>query len=293
MLLKLKLNGSVEPFVTYLKSYARIRESLLLEIDTQKKAFVAKTFTEDHSAIRFASLSFEDANIVIVSDDGESERGSARIKVGILIQLKKFIQIVERFGSDVNSEGKSEFEINVSYEPALDKNKQLEYVSNQVQFASDVLKMKMNGFRNSELTYLSDEIFINNIFNVADSVSVNIDNAMISNIVKTSEIIKVDPRKDAVVFFNEGKTLSVRDTLDKKVEPNFVYKIGELDVEPNYSIEVPVSREKFIKMLDKGSDVYRIIIGRYTVNGSNSVDRVLFDSTTSETKIIIAGLKDS
>ena len=293
MLLKLKLIGSVEPLANYLKSYARIRESLLLEIDTQKKAFVAKTFTEDHSAIRFASLSFEDANIVIVSDDGETERAGARIKVGILIQFKKFIQMVERFGSDVNSEGKCDFEINVSYEPALNKDKKLEYVSSQVQFNSDILKMKMNGFRISELTYLSDDVFINNIFNVSDPVSVRLDSSMISNIVKTSGIIAVDSRKDALVFFNEGKVLNVCDTFDDKNGPNFVYRIGEMDFTPEYPIEIAINREKFIKMLDKGDDTYNIIIGKYTVNGSNSVDRVLFDSVTSATKIIIAGLKDN
>jgi hypothetical protein len=92
MTLKLNLNGSAEPFISYLKSYLRIRESLLLEIDTNIRAFVAKTFTEDKSSIRFSSIMFDDANVSIVSDDGEQERNGTRIKVGILIQLKKFIQ---------------------------------------------------------------------------------------------------------------------------------------------------------------------------------------------------------
>ena len=52
MLLKLNLNGSAEPFISYLKNYLRIRESLLLEIDTKTRAFVAKTYTEDKSSVR-------------------------------------------------------------------------------------------------------------------------------------------------------------------------------------------------------------------------------------------------
>ena len=66
-----------------------------------------------------------------------------------------------------------------------------------------------------------------------------------------------------------------------------------ISLTPEYPIEIAINREKFIKMLDKGDDTYNIIIGKYTVNGSNSVDRVLFDSVTSATKIIIAGLKDN
>ena len=75
MKLKLNLSGSAEPLINYLKSYLRIRDSLLLEIDTEKRAFVAKTFTDDRSAVRFASLMFDDAAITVVSDDGNKFEG--------------------------------------------------------------------------------------------------------------------------------------------------------------------------------------------------------------------------
>lgn len=294
MQLKLKLNGSAEPFTNYLKSYSRIRESLLLEIDTVQRAFVAKTFTEDKSAIRFASITFDDANVQIVSDDGETDRGETRIKAGILLQLKKLIQIVERFGSEVDKEGKSDFEINITYEPYVDQNKNVDFISTQIQFKSSTLKMKMDGFRITELAYLQDEVFANNIFNLSEAVKCEISGDKISDIAKISEIIKLDPRKDALVFFVEGKTLSVKNQgTSKDKEPDFVYKIGELDVEPDYEIHLPVNREKFIKMLDKTTETFNLILGKFAVNGSNAVDRVLFDSINTTTKIVIGGLKDS
>ena len=191
MQLKLKLNGSAEPFTNYLKSYSRIRESLLLEIDTTQRAFVAKTFTEDKSAIRFASITFDEANVKIVSDDGETDRGETRIKVGILLQLKKLIQIVERFGSETDKDGNSDFEINISYEPYVDQNKNVNFVSTQLQFKSSTLKMKMDGFRITELAYLPDDVFANNIFNLSDAVSCEIGGDKISDIAKISEIIKL------------------------------------------------------------------------------------------------------
>ena len=292
MTLKLNLNGSADPFINYLKSYLRIRESLLLEIDTNLRAFVAKTFTEDKSSIRFSSISFNDANVSIVSDTGEDERNGSRIKVGILIQLKKFIQIVERLGSDVNEKGESNFNIEIDYEPFQNTNdKSVDFVTTSISFNSEILKMRMDGFRISELTYLSDDTFKNYVFNATDAVSIEISASTINSIIKTSDIVKIDVRKDALVFYNEDKILYVKDRgvgSDKK--SNFVYKIGELDTEPLYPINIPLTRDRFLKMLDKSDENFKIIIGKNTIDGS--VDRVLFDAVNSTTKIVIAAMNE-
>ena len=292
MTLKLNLNGSADPFINYLKSYLRIRESLLLEIDTNLRAFVAKTFTEDKSSIRFSSISFNDANVSIVSDTGEDERNGSRIKVGILIQLKKFIQIVERLGSDVNEKGESNFNIEIDYEPFQNTNdKSVDFVTTSISFNSEILKMRMDGFRISELTYLSDDTFKSVVFNATDAVSIEISASTINSIIKTSDIVKIDVRKDALVFYNEDKILYVKDRgvgSDKK--SNFVYKIGELDTEPLYPINIPLTRDRFLKMLDKSDENFKIIIGKNTIDGS--VDRVLFDAVNSTTKIVIAAMNE-
>lgn len=292
MRLKLNLNGSADPFINYLKSYLRIRESLLLEIDTNLRAFVAKTFTEDRSSIRFSSISFDDANVSIVSDNGEEERNGSRIKVGILIQLKKFIQIVERLGSDVNEKGESNFNIEIDYEPFQNTNdKSVDFVTTSISFNSEILKMRMDGFRISELTYLSDDTFKNYVFNATDAVSIEISSSTINSIIKTSDIVKIDVRKDALVFYNEDKILYVKDRgVGSDNKYNFVYKIGELDTEPLYPINVPVTRDRFMKMLDKSDENFKIIIGKNTIDGS--VDRVLFDAVNSTTKIVIGSMNE-
>ena len=292
MRLKLNLNGSADPFINYLKRYLRIRESLLLEIDTNLRAFVAKTFTEDRSSIRFSSISFDDANVSIVSDNGEEERNGSRIKVGILIQLKKFIQIVERLGSDVNEKGESNFNIEIDYEPFQNTNdKSVDFVTTSISFNSEILKMRMDGFRISELTYLSDDTFKNYVFNATDAVSIEISSSTINSIIKTSDIVKIDVRKDALVFYNEDKILYVKDRgVGSDNKYNFVYKIGELDTEPLYPINVPVTRDRFMKMLDKSDENFKIIIGKNTIDGS--VDRVLFDAVNSTTKIVIGSMNE-
>jgi len=293
MTLKLNLNGSAEPFISYLKSYLRIRESLLLEIDTNIRAFVAKTFTEDKSSIRFSSIMFDDANVSIVSDDGEQERNGTRIKVGILIQLKKFIQIVERLGSDVDEKGNSNFNIEIDYDPLVNqKDGTTDFIATSISFKSDILRMRMDGFRISEFSYLSDEKFRDVVFNVEDPVKIEISASTINNIIKTSDIVKIDVRKDAIIFYAEGNVLYVKDRGLGNDAPNFVYKLGELDIEPDYKIEIPVTRDRFLKMLDKADENFNIIIGKTIIGGKCEVDRVLFDATKSSTKIVIAAMTD-
>ena len=292
MELKLKLHGSVDPFVNYLKSYLRIRESLLLEIDTDVRAFVAKTFTEDKSSVRFASIMFDEANIAVVSDESEAEREGSRIKVGILIQLKKFIQMVERLGSVVDDKGNSNFEINIEYDRLLNnKDSSVDFIATSIWFVSDKLKMRMDGFRISEFSYLSDSVFKEKVFNVDNPSSLEMSADTINSIIKTSDIVKVDVRKDALVFYTEGNILYVKDRgngVDNK--PNFVFKIGELDNEPVIPISITITRDRFIRMLDKADENFKIIIGKSVV--TNNVDRVLFDSMNSINKIVIAYMND-
>ena len=294
MTLKLNLNGSAEPFINYLKNYLRIRESLLLEIDTDLRAFVAKTFTEDHASIRFASLTFDDAHITVVDDSDSASRNGQRIKVGVLIKLKKLIQIVERFGSDANEKGECNFDIVVEYGPMERKDEKTnqnytDFVATEISFRSSILKMKMDGFRITEFAYLSDEAFINNVFTVNDPVTVPVTAASIASIVKTSDIIKIDPRKDALVFYNDNNMLYVKDQAEGLgKQPNFVYLIGQLDHAVEEQFSVPISRERFIKMLDKCDENFNIIIGLY----GGIMDRILFDSTTNSTKIVVSAMRN-
>jgi len=293
MQLKLNLNGSVDPFVNYLKNFAKIRPSLLIEIDTNLKAFVAKTFSEDRGSVRFSSITFDDCNMTVVSHDGEKELGENRIKAGILIQLPKLIKIVERFGSAVDDKGNSKFDIVIDYDLLKNQEGTDDYVTTSISFISDILKMKMDGFRISELKYLSDDKFNNAVFSVQDPVTLEVTASTISSIIKTSDIIKVDPRKDTLVFYVEGTAVYVKDFVKDKA-PNFVYKIGDLAAAPEYPIKASIFREKFIDMMDKTDEDYKIILGRRpTASGDYVVDRILFDSMTTSTKVVISIINES
>lgn len=287
--LKLNLNGSSEPLVNYLKSFAKIQNSLLLEIDTEMKVFVAKIFTKDRSAIRFSSISFEDCSISIVSDNSK-ERGTNRIKVGILIQLSKLIKIIERFGADVDKEtNNSDFIIRIEYD-SLTNAGGTDYIATVIAFENSYLKMKMDGFKLSELFYLPDEKFKNDIFNVDDPVILNLSADTVSSVIKATDIVKVDPLADVVRFYVENKDVFVCDapSADDTKEPNFVYKLGTLEADPGYPISAVILREKFIQMVDKGDKGCKLILGhRKNSMGEYMVDRILFDSEDGMTKVVI------
>lgn len=201
MELKLHLDGGVEPLSKYLKDFLKIRKSILLEIDTAQRAIIAKTYSDDHSSVRFASIRFEDANLSIVSDTNEQERGSTRIKAGILLKLNQLIQIIDRFGS-LDSDGKSGIDLIITYDILQNKDTTTDYVATDIFFKSDILRMRMKGFRIAEFDYLSDDDF-QRVFNVVDPVSIIVSSEIIQTIIKTSEIIRFDPRQDMLVFYVE------------------------------------------------------------------------------------------
>lgn len=286
--LKLNLNGNSEPLVNYLKTFAKIQNSLLLEIDTELKVFVAKIFTRDRAAIRFSSISFEDCSISIVSDSCK-ERGTDRIKVGILIQLSKLIKMIERFGADVDKEGKSDFIIRIDYD-TLASNDSIDYIATTIAFENSYLKMKMDGFKITELFYLPDEKFKNDIFNVEDPVILPLSSETINSVIKATDIVKVDPLADIVRFYIEGNKVYVCDAdkdSDSK-EPNFVYELGSLESAPGYPVSAVILRDRFIQMVDRSDKGCKLILGhRKNSVGEYIVDRILFDSEDGMTKVVL------
>ena len=294
MQLKLNLNGEVGPFINYLQNFAKIRPSLLIEIDTNSNAFIAKTFSEDRASVRYSAITFSDCQMSVVKNDGENELTGKRIKAGILIHLPKLIKIIERFGADVDDKGLCNFDIDIDYDKMKNQDGTEDFVATTISFSSKILKMKMDGFRITELKYLPDDVFNNVVFNVEDPVTFELHPSTIQSVIKTSDIIKMDARKDTLVFYVDGVDVFVKDYTGKDERgndkpANFIYKIGTLEQKPDYNIRAAIFREKFIQMMDKTDDTFNVILGRRkTPSGDYVVDRILFDSITSQTKVVIS-----
>lgn len=283
MVLKLKTKGSSAPFADYLKKFAKVRKSLLLEIDPNKECFVAKTYTEDHSVVFASTLSFENAGFEIVEHKGDTNGN--RIKLGVVVNLDKLIKIVNQFGSN--------FEMTFNYDVLTNDEKE-DYICQEVSFKSNILKMKMNGSKIGEFQYLPDDTFENVVFKVTDEVKVPVSADTVSTTIKTSAIAAIDPKKDSLIFYIEDGALFVKDNTGKDENgddraSNFEYKLADLTEAPTYPVRLPISREKFVLVLDGNSEAFEVIIGK-DVRGDLS--RILFASTETDTKIVISTINE-
>lgn len=292
--LTLHMAGSSSQFVNYLKDFQKISRSLLLEIDPFNRQFIAKTFSENRNAIKFSAISFDDCNMQISAHEQADELKDLRyrIKLGILVQLPKIISIIERFESDAKDE--NSFDIIINYDVLRDASGGVsDFIAETIQFNSSFLTMKMDGFRPAEFRYLPDDQFNNSIFKLTDSVDFLMPSAVIASVIKTSDIVKIDPNKDTLVFYVEGKDVYVKDYTGKDKsgkdnQSNFVYKIGELDAEPGYPVRVMIFRNMFIQFLDKSADDYTVFFGK-SVNGA--VDRLCMQTVSDKgavSKVVIS-----
>lgn len=279
MILKLKMKETSAIFADYLKKFAKVRKSLLLEIDPVSECFVAKTYTEDHSVVFASTLTFEKAGLEIIEHKGDTN--GSRIKLGIVVNLDKLIKIINQFGNN--------FEISFNYD--IFKNDGTEdYICQEVSFKSNTLKMKMNGSKIGEFQYLSDDLVNNSIFKLTDEIHIPISADVISTSIKTSSIASIDPKKDSLIFFIADKALYVKDNTGKDENgndktSNFEYKLADLTEVPNYAVRLPISREKYVLVLDGNSENYEIIVGK---DKNGEMSRILFKSVETDTKIVIS-----
>ncbi len=87
--------SNITNFSTWLKRFSKIENKLLLEIDIKKSEFLAKTYNEEHSVVKFSRVGFADIGFEL-----KKKTSDERIKVGLYdIQkiIKTFGQFTENF----------------------------------------------------------------------------------------------------------------------------------------------------------------------------------------------------
>lgn len=283
MKLTLKSNGSSDPLSNYLKKFGKLRKSLLLEIDPHTQCFTAKSFSEDHSVVRAASLSFTSANYEMTYSDEIPQ--NKRIKLGIIVTLDKFIKILDRFDSDYVMT----FDFNI-----LNVDNDNDYVCETITFASKELQMRLAGSKVSEFQYLPDDVFNNKVFKLTDYATICVDAMTLQNIIKTSDIVAMDPKNDSLIFYTRDNNLYVKDNVGKHdngndKDSNFEYCIAS-DVNISYPVRLPISREKFVQVISGVDEDLNIMIGK---DINNELTRILFSSTMSDLKIVISIINEA
>ena len=78
-------------FSSWLKKFAAIDKSLLLEVDENDNIFCAKVYNEERSVVKFSQIKFDEAGFTV-----KESKDKRRIKVGIY-NITRLMKIIDQF----------------------------------------------------------------------------------------------------------------------------------------------------------------------------------------------------
>lgn len=224
---------NVVELTTWFKRFSTIDQSLLFEIDTQTEEFVAKTYSEDHSIVKFSRISFADLGFTLASKPIDE-----RVKIG-LYDISKINKILGQFAGD-------EFQFIVKYDTVENEDGSKDQAAINILTKSSLLKVGLECSSLSIFRYISDDLFHTAIS--------HIDEALV-----TFDLKKEDKERISVLsdLDKDFKKMSFRVT-DKKVmarSKTFEFQLGLVDAE---DFEFPLLKDRFIKL---DSEDYEVKLG--------------------------------
>lgn len=151
-------------FSDWLKKYTTIERkssviSLLLEIDAESEEFVAKSYNEERSIVKYSKTSMLDAGLELTSDNGIKKR----IKLGIY-DIKKMIKMLDQFENN-------EFMFTVNYDETYESEDEKELTGTSINIKNDSLKINIDCISLNLFKYISDDLFINVISLIEDKIT--------------------------------------------------------------------------------------------------------------------------
>ena len=94
---------NVKAFSAWLKKFASIDTALLLEVDEPNQTFLAKTYNEERSVVKFSKIKFDEAGLTV-----KASKDPMRVKVGIY-NIARLMKIMDQFNDE-------EFTLTVNYD---------------------------------------------------------------------------------------------------------------------------------------------------------------------------------
>jgi len=140
---------NVKVFTNWLKRFSSIDNSLLLEIDTTTSEFIAKTYSEDRSVVKFSKIKFDEAGLTT-----KATKDAKRIKLGIF-NISRLIKTIDQFNDE-------EFTIIIEFQEIVNES-DTQYAAEKILLKSKSLKMNLDCASLNIFKYISDDLFINTI----------------------------------------------------------------------------------------------------------------------------------
>lgn len=301
MQLVLKNTGSNTKFVNWLKGFKDIVNILLIEVDIPQQKFIAKSFPESRSIVKYDELSFADAGYEIESlSDNEGKSlltakktlvaaykdkmtGDDRIKVGLYNILNKFIDVETMYASGVEHTMTIHFDVSNNVKYARADEACTQWQSEKVILQSKSLAMTVKCSTLTEFfVFLKDDTFVNNVAVLEDPVSFTVTPEAIVNLNRISLLFASDKTRSTIKLYtkqdSDGKWgLYAFDATNKSYDYLMCYLEGGVSC---IETEAFVLREFFITAA-KSIDT-EMQISMSTVAGSA---RIIISTADSKTVV--------
>ena len=242
-------------FTTWLKRFASIDNTLLLEIDEKNLLFKAKTYNGEHSCIKFSSINFDEAGFEIKPNKEPKE-----IRVG-LFNVSRLIKVIEQFSA--------EFTFTVTYDDVTDKTG-TNLAGINIVIKSNELKITVDCASHNIFKYMSDEKFTTVIASVDKKVAKF--TLTKENIEKINSICNLDNDYKFMQFVSKDEKIYVSG------------KAFELKINDNGSKDdskINIFKDQFSKV---DLENYQVIMG---------TDRIVYTSEDSETVTVTSMVDDT
>jgi len=236
-------------FNSYLKRFASIDKSVLLELDLEKCQFIAKSCNSERSIVKRCILSFVDAQFELIT-----KISKIRIKIGIY-NISRLIKIIDQFGS--------EFKFIVKYDEVNSSNNQIDYVAISILLSNIDLKFNNECTSLNIFKYITDELYNDKIRKIDSIISFDLTKENIEKIRCYSEL---DKEYKYMEFINKDSNLYIKGK-------SFEFLII---LTSDINCKIPFYKDQFDKI---DNENYKVSIG---------LDKMLLESSNTNTETIIS-----
>ena len=241
----------VKLFSSWLKKFASIEKSLLIDVDEANKCFSAKSYNEEKSIVKSSKISFDVAGFTLKNPSGES----SPIQMG-LYDVSRVMKSIDHFSS-------GEFSLDISYNEVMEGNDK-KLAASFILMKSTSLKMKIGTSSLKVFNYISDDLF-NDRISATDEIVTFFDLPNVT-IEKINSLCDLDKEYKFLEFIVKDKKVFVKG------------KVFELDVADNGDEKggISVYKDQFSKI---DVETYSVKFG---------TDKLVFSSKDTDTTTVLS-----
>ena len=234
--------NNISTFSNWLKRFSSIDKSLLLEVDLETKQFIAKTYNEERSVVKFSSIRFNDIGF----DLKTKNLPAGRIHVGLYDTVK----IVKTF-----SQFSENFSLIIKYDN-IEGNDDTKLIGKQLLLKNDTIKVGFECTSLNIFNYIKDKVFTDVICKVDPLLTFDLKT---EDYIKISNLSDLDKEYKRIDFRATNSEISLR-------SKSFELKLGICNSE---KVSLPILKDQFEKVDPENYSV-QLAEGRMILSSTDS-----------------------